>query len=88
MLKLEPREADRVLVPDLSIIRAHASRLEELGGALHGGLCAGRRGSLRQVIAEIDEIVLGKERGETRDGVLILSAAREHLRNARRLAVS
>jgi len=88
VLKLEPREADRVLVPDLTVISAHASQLEKLAGRLHGELCAGRRGSMRPVIEQVDALVLRRGKGESCDGVVALSTAREQLMSARRVSAN
>jgi len=88
VLKLEPREADRILVPDLTVIRSQARKLEKLADRLHIELCAGRRGSIRAVIEQIDDLVLHRGNVESRDGAVALSAARERLMGARRISAN
>ncbi len=67
VLKLEPREADRSLVPSADLVARHKSALLKLASKVDATLRNGREGSLDEVIAAVDAILFegeGIARGE------------------------
>jgi methylase of polypeptide subunit release factors len=58
VLKLEPREAERVMVPDLSIVSKHHDALSALSDNLHRALLLRRPDLLADVVDAIDDVIL------------------------------
>jgi adenine-specific DNA methylase len=79
MLKLEPKEGDRLPVPALSIVQAAADDLRALRPQLLGLL---RRGKLLSVVARVDR-VLRRQLGLKTQELEILRAARKTLSGRR-----
>jgi adenine-specific DNA-methyltransferase len=61
VLKLEPREADRILVPAADLVALHRAALEELSAAVDATLRNGRDGSLGEVVAAVDAVLFQGE---------------------------
>lgn len=83
VLKLEPREADRVLVPGIGLVAAHRDRLRELEADLQTQLSAGRRGHLKEIVAAVDEVVLAQLSLSRSAASQALTHARERLADRR-----
>jgi len=62
VLKLEPREADRILVPSVDLVARHKSPLLKLAAQVDSVLRDGREGCLDEAVAGIDAILFGGER--------------------------
>lgn len=58
VLKLEPREAERVMVPCPNMVAKHRDPLSKLGEHLHRVLMSRRSDSLADVVGEVDDIML------------------------------
>jgi adenine-specific DNA methylase len=58
VLKLEPREADRVLVPSLDLIRRVGARLRALLPVLDGALRSGEAAQVVAAVSKVDEAIL------------------------------
>lgn len=82
MLKLEPREADRLPVPAPKLVKAAAQRLSEIRPQVAGLL---RGGKLIEAAKIVDDVLLVGELGMTRKVVLVLRDAHAEL-TARRVA--
>ncbi len=82
MLKLEPREADRLPVPPASLVEAAAQRLTNIRPQVAGLL---RSGKLIEASKLVDEVLLVGELGMSRAEVRILRDAHAEL-TARRAA--
>lgn len=79
VLKLEPREADRILVPSLDLVACHKSALLELATRMDTALRNGREGFLDEAVAAVDAVLFngaGIARGE-------MASARASLRERR-----
>lgn len=87
VLKLEPSEAERVLVPDLGHVSRHESCLRALELDLHRELRAGRTGQLLDVIASIDRVLLHDGGARRAGDARVLMEAREALCARRRTAL-
>lgn len=83
VLKLEPREADRVLVPSVEIVAAHRDRLRSLEDDLQRQLSAGGRGCLAEVVAAVDTIVLSRLAQNRAEASEALTHARGRLADRR-----
>lgn len=80
VLKLEPREADRLLVPAVALVNRHKGPLLKLAADVDTALRNGREGGLSEVIARVDAVLFDGEkvaRGE-------MSVARASLHERRR----
>lgn len=82
MLKLEPREADRLPVPSPALVEAAADRLKAVRPQVAGLL---RGGNLTDAAKVVDEVLLVDQLGMTRKAVRVLRDAHAHL-TARRIA--
>jgi len=79
VLKLEPREADRILVPSPVLVARHKKPLLTLAAELDAALRQGREGSLDEAVAAVDAVLFASEqipRGE-------MAAARRSLHERR-----
>jgi adenine-specific DNA-methyltransferase len=78
VLKLEPREADRILVPAVELVARHKDSLLQLAVELDTVLRSGREGCLNEALAAVDAVLFAGEvtRGE-------LAAARISLHERR-----
>lgn len=61
VLKLEPREADRILVPSMDLVTRHRAVLEELSASVDAALRNGRDGSLEEMVADVDTVLFQSE---------------------------
>lgn len=80
VLKLEPREADRILLPSVELVSRHKSSLLKLAPRIDAALRNGREGRLDEAVAAVDAVLFEGERvvrGE-------MSAARASLHERRR----
>ncbi|UXA16746.1 class I SAM-dependent DNA methyltransferase [Mycobacterium sp. SMC-4] len=82
MLKLEPREADRLPVPPAALVQAAAERLTAIRPHVAALL---RRGELLEASTLVDDVLLIGELGMARSAVGVLREAHAELR-ARRVA--
>lgn len=82
MLKLEPKEADRLPVPTPAVVAAAADRLQEVQPKVVGLL---RSGKLLEAVALVDEVLLVGELGMSPADVRVLREAHADL-TARRVA--
>jgi adenine-specific DNA-methyltransferase len=80
VLKLEPREADRVLVPSAGLVARHKSSLLKLAATVDLALRNGREGCLDEAVAAVDAVLFHGER-VARDE---MAAARASLHERRR----
>jgi methylase of polypeptide subunit release factors len=79
VLKLEPREADRILVPSIDLIARHKSSLVKLAGTMDDVLRNGRDGRLEEAVAAVDALLFpGEELAQTE-----MASARAELRQRR-----
>jgi adenine-specific DNA methylase len=62
VLKLEPREADRILVPSTDLVARHKAALIPLAPRIDAALRNGREGSLDEVVAAVDAVLFQGER--------------------------
>jgi adenine-specific DNA-methyltransferase len=76
ILKLEPKEADRLPVPSLAVVRKSESDLRALRPQLAQHL---RQGRLHEVAKTIDRAILSKQLGLRHEDLLRLRDAREEL---------
>ena len=83
VLNLEPREADRVLVPGIGLVAAHRERLSELEADLQAQLIAGRRGDLKKIVSAVDAVVMAQLLQGRADASEALTHARERLADRR-----
>lgn len=81
MLKLEPREADRLPVPSTALIDKHAEELARLRPGIAALL---RRGRLTDAVALVDAVLLGKALGVGVSELTALRDAHTHLTERRR----
>jgi hypothetical protein len=63
VLKLEPREADRILLPSLDLIARHRRALARLAPQVDAALRTGGEALLNDAVAAIDSLLLGDEIG-------------------------
>lgn len=80
VLKLEPREADRILVPSVELVARHKSTLLKLASGIDTVLRNGREGCLETAAAAVDAVLFDGEKigqGE-------MAAARASLHEKRR----
>jgi hypothetical protein len=84
VLKLEPREAERVLVPCLDLVSRNVLRLRSIETDLQAGLAAGRNGNATSVIAAIDRILLAGGMADGPVDARLLAEERELLAARRR----
>lgn len=61
VLKLEPREADRILVPAVELVAQHKSPLLELAALVDKALRNGREGGLDEAMAAVDAVLFSGE---------------------------
>jgi hypothetical protein len=80
MLKLEPREADRLPVPAPALVERLRPGLREVRSAVAGCLAAGR---LLDAVALVDDVLLARGLGLSPGGVAALARAREALAGRR-----
>ena len=83
VLKLEPREADRVLVPSLKAIASHASALELLAPSLRAAWSDSTPGALERIVVGVDALLWSKalpasQVNEIRTSRATLLARRKH----------
>ncbi len=62
VLKLEPGEADRLLVPSADLVACHQSALLALAAEVDSVLRNGREGFLDQAVSAVDAVLFQKER--------------------------
>ncbi|MFL6198819.1 MAG: Eco57I restriction-modification methylase domain-containing protein [Thermoanaerobaculia bacterium] len=62
VLKLEPGEADRLLVPSAELVVRHKNALLELGAEVDAALRNGREGCLDQAVAAVDAVLFQGEK--------------------------
>lgn len=79
VLKLEPREADRILVPAAELILRHKDALVELATQVDAMLRSGRTGCLDETVAAVDAVLFKGERMKRSE----MAAARSSLRERR-----
>lgn len=77
VLKLEPKECDRLLIPRIENLSDDA--VNELLGLFADADYAVRNGKLTEVVEQVDEIVLRKNLGVSSDVVMRLQTARGRL---------
>ncbi len=82
VLKLEPREADRILVPSVALLTRHAETLEALAPRINAALRNGRGGGLENAIAEVDAVLF--HRKLVADGNLAAARTSLHQRRSGR----
>jgi hypothetical protein len=77
VLKLEPREADRILVPAADLVSRHRDALEDLSATVDAAL---RNGSLKEAVTAVDAVLYQGE------GIALgeMAAARTALHERRR----
>jgi len=80
VLKLEPREADRILVPSVDLVARHKDSLSRLAARVDTAVRQGREGFLDEATAEVDAILF-EEEGVARSE---MAAARTTLHERRR----
>jgi adenine-specific DNA-methyltransferase len=80
LLKIEPREADQLLVPDADLVVRLAPRLREIRRAVAGRL---RSGNLTAAAALVDQVLLVEGAGLRTGDVETLRAARARLAGRR-----
>ena len=79
VLKLEPREADRILVPSIDLVARHKASLLKLATSMDSALRKGREGRLEEAVAAVDAILFpGEEIARTE-----MASARADLRDRR-----
>jgi methylase of polypeptide subunit release factors len=61
VLKLEPREADRILVPSVDLVARHKSALAKLAPRIDAALRIGREGCLEETVAAVDAVLFEGE---------------------------
>ncbi len=61
VLKLEPREADRLLVPSVDLVARHKASLIKLSDTMDTALRNGRDGRLEEAVASVDAILFPGE---------------------------
>ena len=83
ILKLEPREADRLPLPSPESLRRIAPALRKLRSRVGPAF---RNGELMEVVEQVDRVLLAGDLGISPDDLLILRRARQALfeRRARR----
>lgn len=79
VLKLEPREADRILVPCVDLVARHKAALSHLAPRIDAALRNGREGCLAEVVTEMDAVLFQGERIATSE----MTAARATLHERR-----
>jgi len=79
VLKLEPREADRMLLPALEVVERHKDDLSGLVTVLDRELRKGRSGRIRETISAVDDLVLQRGLGLSADDVRNIQEARKRL---------
>ncbi|OGK81521.1 MAG: hypothetical protein A2X52_10455 [Candidatus Rokubacteria bacterium GWC2_70_16] len=84
VLKLEPREADQVLVPSVALVRQHRGELLALGPRLHEALLHGRATQIAEALVAVDKVLLGSRMADAQD----LSEERAALAARRKLRAS
>jgi adenine-specific DNA-methyltransferase len=62
VLKLEPREADRIQVPSTDLVARHKAALSQLAPRIDAALRNGREGCLDEVVAAVDAVLFQGER--------------------------
>lgn len=62
VLKLEPREADRILVPTVDLIARHKSPLLKLAAEVDKAVRNGREGCLDETVSKVDAVLFDGER--------------------------
>jgi adenine-specific DNA-methyltransferase len=83
VLKLEPREADRILVPAVTVLEKHRGALSRLGFLVDREIRAGRSG-IDDAVRAVDQIVLRAGLGLAASEVKELADARADLLERRR----
>ena len=84
VLKLEPSEADQVLVPSVTLVRKHRRELLALGPRLHEALLHGPAAQIGEVLSVVDQVLLGSSDVNAQD----LSEERAALAARRQLRAS
>lgn len=79
VLKLEPREAGRILVPSVDVVARHQTALASLAARIDGALRNGR-GTLAEAVAAVDAILYPRQRAER----AALASARSSLQQRRK----
>ncbi|MEP7010189.1 MAG: N-6 DNA methylase [Acidobacteriota bacterium] len=79
VLKLEPREADRLLVPSVELVGRHKASLIKLSDTMDTVLRNGRDGRLEEAVAAVDALLFSGEELAQSD----MAAARAGLRERR-----
>jgi len=82
VLKLEPREADRILVPSVDLVSRHKRALVNLATKMDAVLRNGRDGCLHEAVAAVDAILLEGE-GISQDDMASARASLHQRRRAR-----
>lgn len=84
VLKLEPREADKVLVPSVALVRKHRRELLTLAPRLHEVLLHGPAAQIGEVLSAVDKVLLVSSDVDAQD----LSEERAALAARRQLRAS
>lgn len=84
VLKLEPREADQVLVPSVALVRKHRRELLALAPRLHEVLLHGPAAQIGEVLSAVDQVLLVSSNVDAQD----LSEERAALAARRQLRAS
>jgi hypothetical protein len=84
VLKLEPREADQILVPDVALVRRVQDDLGNLLERVNAALRTGRADDMDHAIQQVDEIVLVQGCGLSPKDVEEMRAIGSDLRERRR----
>ena len=82
VLKLEPSEADRILVPSATLVARHKGALLKLAPQVDAAVRNGRAGSLDQAVAAVD-LILFEGKGIARDEMVAARASLHERRQAR-----
>ncbi|HEX2224534.1 MAG TPA: N-6 DNA methylase [Thermoanaerobaculia bacterium] len=67
VLKLEPREADRILVPSAELVARHQGSLAKVAAHIDKALRLGREGGLDEAVAAVDAVLFAGEKVDTEE---------------------
>jgi adenine-specific DNA methylase len=82
VLKLEPREADRILVPSADLVARHQAPLLKMAAQVDAALRNGREGFLDEAVSAVDAILFAGQ-GIARDEMASARAALHQRRQSR-----
>ena len=67
VLKLEPREADQVLVPSVDLVRKHKSELLALAPHVHKALRHGPMTQIGEALSVVDKVLLASSEADVQE---------------------